>query len=413
MKITQVLLRQHLGRMFKYNWFFHSRQTLGETGADHKLKELNISVIDPEELLNPPKPRIHAKPFFEHSITGYREIKDENHPDWKERPCFKLNTNDLLVMGTDQAQVLTKTLLVKEGLPDQIEGLIKDNSKEVDNIVKRIIQTSNIFDAHQEKLPVKKDPARPAWNFPRDYGLTDIRKSRNLAQSMIHLCELLCGPSIVGKRQLVHNGEVQVPLEKDGDLLMFNMTVDFMVTATKGLTPIEITEDLKDKTIPEIYPLSPIIYFPEEHFYEPVHLYPVTESSPWINPHTIFVYHDEENVKNITELPVKKNQLIARSLVKSFTTAASCAYQKYGADVKELPEPITIQCIQSNSQAFHFSVFQLNTLNINGTEGPKNFWWSMPEINLFDTAMYVKGRPVLEGYNREVFKRILAFYTNE
>ncbi|CAG5100383.1 Similar to MRPL37: 39S ribosomal protein L37 [Cotesia congregata] len=375
MKITQVLLRQHLGRMFKYNWFFHSRQTLGETRTDHKLKELDISVIDPEELLNPPKPRIDARPFFEHSTIGYREIKDENHPDWKERPCFKLNTNDLLVMGTDQAQVLTKTLLVKEGLPDKIEGLIKDNSKEVDNIVKRIIQTSNIFDTHQEKLPIKKDPARPAWNFPRDYGLTDIRKSRNLAQSMIQLCELLCGPSIVRKRQLVHNGEVQVPLEKDGDLLMFNMTVDFMVTATKGLTPIEITEDLKDKTIPEIYPLK--------------------------------------NVKNITELPVKKNQLIARSLVKSFTTAASCAYQKYGADVKELPEPITIQCVQSNSQAFHFSVFQLNTLNINGTEGPKNFWWSMPEIDLFDTAMYVKGRPVLEGYNPEVFKRILAFYTNE
>lgn len=137
------------------------------------------------------------------------------------------------------------------------------------------------------------------------------------------------------------------------------------------------------------------------------------ESSPWINPHTIFVYHDEANIKNITELPVKKNQLIARSLVKSFTTAASCAYQKYGADVKELPEPITIQCVQSNSQAFHFSVFQLNTLNINGTEGPKNFWWSMPEINLFDTATYVEGRPVLEGYNPEVFKRILAFYTNE
>ncbi|XP_074109007.1 mitochondrial ribosomal protein L37 [Cotesia typhae] len=413
MKITQVLLRQHLGRMFKYNWFFHSRQTLGETGTDQKLKNLDISVIDPEELLNPPKPRIDVRPFFEHSTIGYREIKNENHPDWKEKPCFKLNTNDLLVMGTDQAQVLTKTLLVKEGLPDKIEGLIKDNSKEVDNIVKRIIRSSNIFDAHQEMLPKKKDPARPAWNFPRDYGLTDIRKSRNLAESMIQLCELLCGPSIVGKRQLVHNGEVQVPLEKDGDLVMFNMTVDFMVTATKGLTPLKIMENLKDKTIPEIYPLSPIIYFPEEHFYEPVHLYPVIESSPWINPHTIFVYHDEANIKNITELPVKKNQLIARSLVKSFTTAASCAYQKYGADVKELPEPITIQCVQSNSQAFHFSVFQLNTLNINGTEGPKNFWWSMPEINLFDTAAYVEGRPVLEGYNPEVFKRILAFYTNE
>lgn len=40
----------------------------------------------------------------------------------------------------------------------------------------RIIYTSNIFDAHQEKLPKRKDPTRPAWVFPRDYGITNCRK---------------------------------------------------------------------------------------------------------------------------------------------------------------------------------------------------------------------------------------------
>lgn len=43
-------------------------------------------------------------------------------------------------------------------------------------VIFRIIYTSNVFDAHQEKLPKRKDPARPAWVFPRSFGITNCRK---------------------------------------------------------------------------------------------------------------------------------------------------------------------------------------------------------------------------------------------
>lgn len=117
-------------------------------------------------------------------------------------------------------------------------------------------------------------------------------------------------------------------------------------------------------------------------------------------------------MKNLTEIPVKQDQLLARSLIESFTTAATHAQQKYGESVEELPEPLTVQCVQLDGQKFHFSVFQLNTLNIEGKEGKMNYWWSAPQINLFERAGYENARPVFEGYNPEVFKTMLAFYKN-
>lgn len=117
-------------------------------------------------------------------------------------------------------------------------------------------------------------------------------------------------------------------------------------------------------------------------------------------------------MKNFTELPVTENQLLARSLMKSFIAAAACAKHKFGNDVKDLPEPITIQCVQTNGQTFHLSVFQLNTLNIDGIDGKCNLWWSMPQLNLYEKADYENSKPIVTNYNPEVFKRILAFYKN-
>lgn len=114
-------------------------------------------------------------------------------------------------------------------------------------------------------------------------------------------------------------------------------------------------------------------------------------------------------------MPVRENQLLGRSLIKAFTAGAGCARQKYGPDFNgDLPEPLTIQCVQTNGQAFHFSVLQLNTLNINdfSNNSKVNYWWSMPQIDLYKFSKYETGKPILEGYNPEVFRRILAFYKN-
>jgi large subunit ribosomal protein L37 len=80
--------------------------------------------------------------------------------------------------------------------------------------------------------------------------------------------------------------------------------------------------------------------------------------------------------------------------------------------VKDLPEPITLQCVQTDGRLFHFAVLQLNTLDLDGVEGKKNIFWMLPRIPLFSSCMYVKGKPVLEDYSPEVFNRLLAFFSN-
>ena len=99
-------------------------------------------------------------------------------------------------------------------------------------------------------------------------------------------------------------------------------------------------------------------------------------------------------------------------MLKSFATAVCYAKQKYGEITRELPEPISVQCVQSNGHWFYFSVFQLNTLDISDEEGTRNVWWSAPRMELYTKAQYDVGIPTLEGYNPEIFKKMLAFYRN-
>lgn len=78
-----------------------------------------------------------------------------------------------MLEGLNQAKVITKSVELQEGLPDKL--VIGNSSVELDRRVKKIILNSHLFDAEQQKLPKRKDPERPAWNFPRDYGVTDHR----------------------------------------------------------------------------------------------------------------------------------------------------------------------------------------------------------------------------------------------
>jgi len=98
---------------------------------------------------------------------------DQNHPEYKSEPCYIFNDTNVLLGGVEQAQVLTNTLVVDEdvgsdrqtGLPDKLHEELRQ----------RILLTC-VFDAEQKKLPKRKESLRPAWNFPRDYGITETRK---------------------------------------------------------------------------------------------------------------------------------------------------------------------------------------------------------------------------------------------
>lgn len=88
-------------------------------------------------------------------------------------------------------------------------------------------------------------------------------------------------------------------------------------------------------------------------------------------------------------------------------------YNKYvfsQEEVEDLPEPIYVNCIQTDGQKYHFGVFELNTLNVDGVEGTKNVWYCKNDVKLYDRSCYFNGIPVLENYNPKVYGYINAFY---
>lgn len=110
-------------------------------------------------------------------ILPHQHQANEKHPWWNSRVCHMFGDRQVLVYGEKQAQVLTKTLLVNE-LPENIQKLAKNAeiSDETDIQLKNSILQAHIFDAHQEKLAIVKNPEKLMWVFPRRYGITDQRK---------------------------------------------------------------------------------------------------------------------------------------------------------------------------------------------------------------------------------------------
>ncbi|XP_076168496.1 mitochondrial ribosomal protein L37 isoform X2 [Ptiloglossa arizonensis] len=404
MKFTQLMCKQHIGRAIRTLWQVQQERPIIATKAEQTLTSLGFTVQDALVVIKPPK-----KFFKNETFTKANNV----HPNWKKESCLMYTNNNLLQEGVLQACLLTKTIKVDDEIPEKVKILMTDIPEHVDNLLKRITYTSSIYDAQQVKLPKLKDPNKPSWVFPRVYGITSTRKMYNLTRKFLQLCESLCGLSVAQNRSVIRNEVLSICIEKELDLLQFSFQMDFIMTSLIPLTSIADVNANNEVDMPDIFPLHHTIGLTKSNIYKIEDIYPIDMRSKLTNVHTIFINYDQEEVKNLTELPVTESQIHARSLIESFTAATVYARQMFGKNVKKLTKPIVVQCIQSDGQNFHFSVYQLNTLDIDGREGIRNFWWSAPSIKLYEKAQYKNGKPYLEGYNNEVFKRFFAFYKNK
>lgn len=112
------------------------------------------------------------------SPIPFKDIeRTELHPWWNNRVCHKFGDKNVLICGKNQAQVLTKTLLVNE-LPKNVQHLVNNAniSNETEIQIKKSILHAHLFDTHQEKLAKRNHPEKKMWVYPRDYGITDQRK---------------------------------------------------------------------------------------------------------------------------------------------------------------------------------------------------------------------------------------------
>lgn len=106
-----------------------------------------------------------------------KEVFDHTHPLWNERKCHVFGDTNVLIEGIPQAQLLTKSVVV-DGLPASVQQAIDSTQipGRSDAFMQEMVRTSFLFEAEQEKLPIRRNPEKPAHNLRRDYGITDSRR---------------------------------------------------------------------------------------------------------------------------------------------------------------------------------------------------------------------------------------------
>ncbi|XP_014372193.2 39S ribosomal protein L37, mitochondrial [Papilio machaon] len=412
MKLSRVLNRQHIDFMFKKHWLVQGKRVPIDTGVEDVLREKGIPVEDALEFIKEkpgPRERINIVGPYEPQLP-----LDETHPDYKTRPCLTLTNKTVLLEGIAQAQVLTKTIIAENKLPNKIEELAEITvPKAVHEGVKKAILSSNVFDCEQQKLPKIKDPVRPAYNFPRILGITDRRRNQIITNKLLQLIERCSDFELTQTRYALNDVECKTVFDKDDDLIQFQDVSNILVTSNSPLKHDIMNEkNIPFVEIPDLYPIKHTVTLPPEHFYDEKSIYPIEFNVSRKHPHTTWLHFNRTEVNNIYETPVTDTQIYGRALTHAFTVASAYAKELHGEEVQELPEPIYVNCIQTDGQKYHFGVFELNTLNVDGIEGTKNVWYCKNDVKLYDRSCYFNGMPVLENYNPKVYGYINAFYNS-
>ncbi|KAL1460784.1 hypothetical protein WDU94_012734 [Cyamophila willieti] len=412
MKLTQILKAHHRDRWRRYQWRAKGWQVKRHSYAKQTLEELKIPYESAIEFVKDPKPVVNFD--YSNVFNPPQPKKNESHPDFKPTSCFMFGDTNVPVEGLDQAKVLTNTVEVEQDLPEQILKLKQENpvSDMIHKIVQKSLLSALVYDGVQDKLPLEKDPNRPAFRLPRTYGITDYRKNFLVCNKLLQLCENI-SPLDISSRAILNDARFKINMNKDEDLIQFSLRGDKVLMADSPLPAFHSDpQSASSIELPNLYPLKSTISLTKNHFYKTDEIFPLKENASHPHIHTALVHLNATEVKNAYATPVTDSQLMARSLVKAFVMAAAQARYLYGPNVQELPAPCTIQLVQTDAQMFHFCAFQLNTLDISSQQKVRNIFWSHPLIQLSSGWGYDSGIPFLSGYNPHVFDLFCAFYRN-
>lgn len=394
--------------MFRKHWKVQGKRVVYANNSLKVLKEKGLEFEDAVDFIKEKPPERDIGGLLK-SLGGFRPKKvlfDETHPDYNESRCLTYGDHSVLLEGLKQAQVLTNTVLVNADELQINKDINVDQELPLqDKLVKRCIRSSLLYDATQEKLPKRHDPLREAWIFPRDFGITDRRRNYLLINRLLQLCSSF-SPQLLGQRSVIQSAKFKVPVTlPSGQQIIFSVSGDAVVA--NNSPAIGLPKDFSRGELPDIYPLESTVSLESTNFYKFEHTHPVSRDSKLSKIHTVIIPFNETEVANIFESPVTTDQVLGRSLVHSWIIALSQAKMNTG---NEVTDPVTIQAVQTDGKFFHFSMFQLSSTSLDPST--PNIFCSFPLMNIFNICSYIKGSPILEGYDARVFKTLLAFYNN-
>uniref|UniRef100_A0A182QBX1 Large ribosomal subunit protein mL37 n=1 Tax=Anopheles farauti TaxID=69004 RepID=A0A182QBX1_9DIPT len=410
MRLTNTLLRQHIGFYFKKHWLQQGKRVPNSTKAEEELVARGITVVDPKDVLKEQHPR---QDFKIAGMVPPPVAFDESHPLWKSEPAFVYGDTNLLLEGVRQAQALLNTA-VYDDLPLKMEEKL-DQTKittQLDRSMQQAVLSALVFDTEQVKTAIVKVPERPAYKLPRTYGISEGRRNKLILSKLVTHCERFAGRPVNATRKVVYDAQFIVPIVKDTERVLLNMKAESMIISSDPLKALDTSiYRPMDLELPNMFPLKMTVSIPTQNIYDWRNVYPISRNYKLSHPHTILLHCSPSDVKNATELPVTRDQIEGRTMMKAFAVAAARARQLYGDEVKALPNPVTVQAVQTDSKTFHFSVYQLNTLDLSSTT-ERNMWFRKAPFDLYSQCGYVIGKPTLEDYNKDVLRHLAVFYSN-
>ncbi|RZF47500.1 hypothetical protein LSTR_LSTR007427 [Laodelphax striatellus] len=421
MRLTAPCYKHNLWRQFKATWRVQGKKRkILDAGLKDRLEKNNMVVYDAKDIAVIPPPHIDEV----QTLLVPPVIKQDTEQGEAKQPIKRLlafRDNNVLLEGMDQAKRLTNTVEPEPGiLPQQLTSLI-DAVKlpEQDDLAKRCILSSIAFDAEQVKLPIRKNPLKRMWVFPRDYGISQPRRSRLLNSRLLQLCEMISSNSNApapNHRLIARDAHFSVPLHWNETPVLLDVTADLLLmTSSAPLPPAAPVTPAPEAPPPFPSYISPLISLQETDFaaakFE--HEFPVKDGSQGPFVHTAIVNFDKEVVKNLYGTEVLPHQITSRSLMKAFAFSFAQARRIHGDKMQgALKTPVTTQLIQTDGRWFHFAVMQLNTTNLQDPN-VSNYFWSLPIIEMYGPSSgYDDGRPVVHDYDNRVLKTMLAFYNN-
>ncbi|XP_070602030.1 large ribosomal subunit protein mL37 isoform X2 [Erythrolamprus reginae] len=345
-----------------------------------------------------------ARPTFPKWERGWydpyhrKSVPREELPDYKTRPCYEFHRRSRLQEGVKQALWLTKAKLI-EGLPPPILNIMNDIAYQLEDQDERILHAIS--------------HAR-FWAGTEDDIFFD-KYSPVLLENLLHLCRSMTVkfPSLNKRMMMTQDYRTSATWERESSLIQINITGAKLLNAVNCLQPIASNEEIlatEDYNLETFYPISPIIDLQEKNVYKIKNDTGFNKGYPYPYPHTSYTI--ERGKREISE------HLQARTLMFAFGNALAKAKELYGDEPKVLEKPVVVQSVGTNGQAFHFVVFQLNTTDLDPSNGVKNLAWLDANQPLYGDARKrpeIRRRIVvipagIHGYNPDTFKKFLALY---
>lgn len=232
-------------------------------------------------------------------------------------------------------------------------------------------------------------------------------------------------------------------------------SADALVASKSAVPAFASGDEVKssaDFSLPDIFPLSPLIDLNMQHVYRSENVTGQYEDGVGILLRVLFTgwmdgaSHVHPHLLCL-DFPTQwtTSQRNACALMMSFGHSLSMAKQMYGVsenglhageihsvlfflfflvincnfvifrqwEVSDLPQPISTQCLLTDGHNFTLSFFQLNTLRMDSDDGIKNMAWFDSDNKLFNKI--VPKRAMLrntkyEDYDPQVFKKVAAMY---